>query len=276
MKMLLILILAYFFKASTSHVTGSGSSIAQFGGDAYYRCKFAAQTGVLQVTWQRLFKDESLDNLATYSKRFGPEVNMPYTGKVIFTEASLNSTAITLRNVTWEDESCYVCSFNVYPDGSKRKQICLTVEGISKVNTNHTLIDSPLEEEGKHAFSCSATGKPAPTITWDFSGATDFNQTQTSIVRNADNTFTSSSILQRGPAAWIGHVDCVVNSGRNSERREKLYFSEEQGEKEKGEEQHRYLVPLAIAAVIAILCIVAAAIVMQKRLKRKAASRDIP
>uniref|UniRef100_A0A3Q3JQN0 Immunoglobulin V-set domain-containing protein n=1 Tax=Monopterus albus TaxID=43700 RepID=A0A3Q3JQN0_MONAL len=87
----------------------------------------ALPTGVLQVTWQRLFKDQSIENMATYSERFGQQINGPFLGKVIFTEASLNSTAITLKNVTWEDESCYICSFNVYPDGSKRKQACLTV-----------------------------------------------------------------------------------------------------------------------------------------------------
>lgn len=85
--------------------------------------------GVQQVTWQRLFQNNSLQNLATYSKRFGHQVNEPFSGKVLFTEESLNSTSITLKYVTWEDESCYICAFNVYPDGSKRKQMCLTVKG---------------------------------------------------------------------------------------------------------------------------------------------------
>lgn len=91
--------------------------------------------GVLQVTWQRLFKDESIENLATYSKRFGQQVNEPYREKLTFTEASLNSSSITVRNVTWEDESCYICSFNVYPDGSQRRQTCLTVQG--KLQEDH-------------------------------------------------------------------------------------------------------------------------------------------
>lgn len=100
-------------------------------------------TGVLQVTWQRLFKDESIENLATYSKRFGQQVNEPYQGKVTFTEASLHSTSISLRNVTWEDESCYICSFNAYPEGSKRKQTCLKVQGklqlISRLRSQNNL-----------------------------------------------------------------------------------------------------------------------------------------
>uniref|UniRef100_A0A672FFN3 Ig-like domain-containing protein n=1 Tax=Salarias fasciatus TaxID=181472 RepID=A0A672FFN3_SALFA len=77
----------------------------------------------------RLFSDQSVENLATFSPRFGRQVNEPYGGKVFFTEAALNSTAITVRDVTWQDESCYVCSFNVFPDGSRGRQTCLTVQG---------------------------------------------------------------------------------------------------------------------------------------------------
>uniref|UniRef100_A0A3Q4BC59 Immunoglobulin V-set domain-containing protein n=1 Tax=Mola mola TaxID=94237 RepID=A0A3Q4BC59_MOLML len=86
-------------------------------------------TGVLQVTWQRLFKDGSIENLATHGKRFGQQVNEPFQGKVVLNDASLNSTSITVKNVTWNDEGCYICSFNAYPDGSKRKHTCLTVQG---------------------------------------------------------------------------------------------------------------------------------------------------
>uniref|UniRef100_A0A8K9XSA9 Ig-like domain-containing protein n=1 Tax=Oncorhynchus mykiss TaxID=8022 RepID=A0A8K9XSA9_ONCMY len=100
-----------------------------FNADASYTCTHADPTGVLQVTWQRLFKDDSVENLATYSKRFGAQIIDPQRGKVVFTEASLNSTSITVKNVTWADDACYICSFNVYPSGSIRKQICLTVQG---------------------------------------------------------------------------------------------------------------------------------------------------
>lgn len=90
---------------------------------------FFSTTGVLQVTWQRGLKPESLENLATYSNRFGKQVNEPFNEKVSFRESSLNTSSIILKNITWEDENCYVCSFNAYPDGSKRKQMCLTVTG---------------------------------------------------------------------------------------------------------------------------------------------------
>lgn len=70
-----------------------------------------------------------MENLATYSERYGQQVNEPYWGKVAFAEASLGSTSIALKNLTWEDGGCYVCSFNVYPDGSTAKWAWLAVRG---------------------------------------------------------------------------------------------------------------------------------------------------
>ncbi|KAK9523915.1 hypothetical protein VZT92_017797 [Zoarces viviparus] len=270
--MLLILILtALLFKASTSQITGYGNKTADYGGDAHYSCSVADATGVLQVTWQKLFNEEVIENLATYSKRFGQQVNDPHRGKVIFTEASLSSTSITLRNVTWGDESCYICSFNVYPDGSKRKQTCLTVQGISKVRTEVQPPNSDGEDEDVEVvFSCSATGKPAPTVHWDFSpGATSSDQPLTSTESNGDHTFTSSrNVTLQVPAGWTGHVDCLLNKGAAGQRRERIPFSLPASKKE---EEGRGLSSVGIALVItatAVLLIsLVAAAVTRKRLK---------
>ncbi|XP_044043797.1 nectin-1-like [Siniperca chuatsi] len=272
--MLLILIFTgLLIKASTSQITGYGNTTAAYGGNVHYSCAVANPTGVLQVTWQRLFKDESIENLATYSKRFGQQVNEPYREKVIFTEASLNSTSITLMNVTWEDESCYICSFNVYPGGSKRKQTCLTVQGISEVKTH---VQPPTggheEEDAKLVFSCSATGKPAPTIEWTFSpGATCLEQPQTFTVTNSDHTYTSSrNITLQVPPDWNGHVDCLLNNRVTGERRERIPFSLRDGHKKK-EEKGKGLsssgIALVIATVVFIFGILVAAAIKRKRLK---------
>ncbi|XP_041822312.1 OX-2 membrane glycoprotein-like [Chelmon rostratus] len=272
-KMLHILILTgLLFKASSSQITGYGNSTGDYGGDAHYRCTLANPTGVLQVTWQRLFKDESIENLATYSKRFGQQVNEPYQGKVIFTEASLSSTSITLKNITWEDDSCYICSFNVYPDGSKRKQTCLTVQGISQVKTGVEALSSEHEDEdGKEVvFSCSATGKPAPTIEWVYSpGALPLNQPQTATVSNSDHTFTSSrNITLEIPPGWSGHVDCVLNSGMTGQRRERIpFFWHGKEKEEEGKRLSASGVALVVSAVVFILFIAVAAAMKRKRLK---------
>ena len=92
----------------------------------------------------------------------------------------------------------------------------------------HALSSDPEEEEEEEVvFSCSATGKPAPTIQWEIpSEATRTHRQPISTVANGDKTFTSSSnIILRLPAGWEGHVDCLLNSGAMGQRRERIPFS---------------------------------------------------
>lgn len=100
--------------------------------------------GVQQVTWQKLSEDAPIQNLATYSKQFGQQVNSPFQDKVFFTKAALGSSSITLKNVTWDDDSCYICSFNAFPSGSKQQQTCLEVQG----NCLDFLSESPSNCQG--------------------------------------------------------------------------------------------------------------------------------
>lgn len=73
-------------------------------------------------------------------------------------------------------------------------------------------------------FSCSATGRPSPTIEWDLSDSSfAISQPETTTMANRDDTFTSSrNISLRVPAGWRGHVDCLLNRGMTGERQEKI------------------------------------------------------
>ncbi|KAK2856969.1 hypothetical protein Q5P01_005704 [Channa striata] len=266
----MLIFISLLFKASASHISAYGNTTAVYGGDAHYRCAVDNPTGVLQVTWQRLFRDEDIENLATYSKRFGQQINEPYRGKVIFTEASLSSASITLRNVTWEDESCYVCGFNVYPDGSKRKQICLTVQGISEVHTSHLQVPSTGHDEAdvEVVFSCSATGKPAPTIEWNF--ASDVKRVALPVdnrTANSDHTFTSSSsITLQVPPYWSGHVDCVLNSEMTGQRQETIHYKRLGTKKEEGKSLRPLGIAVIVIAIMFISCILVAVVKKRKGL----------
>lgn len=83
------------------------------------------------------------------------------------------------------------------------------------------------KQDGEVVFSCSATGKPAPTIEWDLSdGATIAEEPQTVTVKNSDHTFnTSSNITVKVPPGWRGHAACVLNRGKIGEREERIAFS---------------------------------------------------
>uniref|UniRef100_A0AAY4AIV7 Ig-like domain-containing protein n=1 Tax=Denticeps clupeoides TaxID=299321 RepID=A0AAY4AIV7_9TELE len=101
--------------ALSSGVVTSGGAVAAVGADASFSCNQSSLSGVRQVTWQRLLPDDSLQNLATYSERFGQQI---VEAKVFLAEASLRATTIVVRNASLEDEACYICSFNSYPGGS--------------------------------------------------------------------------------------------------------------------------------------------------------------
>ncbi|XP_068165456.1 OX-2 membrane glycoprotein-like [Antennarius striatus] len=278
--MLQVIILSgWLIAASVAQITGYGNQAAVYGGDARYGCAVANPTGVLQVTWQRLFKDESIETLATYSKRFGLQVNPPFVGKVVFTEATLSSTSIMVKNVTWEDESCYVCSFNTYPDGSTWSQTCLTVEGISETWTGVLATTSarrgggePQEEEV--VIGCSATGKPAPSIRWVPSpDAAEVTPAQISTSTNQNGTITSSgNVTVRAPAGWRGHVDCVMNAGMAGERRERFSISLGSGTRneEEGTFSHWLMVALVAGSTLLIILIITIStvfVVKQRRIK---------
>ncbi|XP_005953074.1 OX-2 membrane glycoprotein [Haplochromis burtoni] len=266
--MSLFLIVFCLFKASAS-LSLHGDTTAEYGSDAHYRCALSNSTGVLQVTWQRFVKG-TVEDMATYSERFGIDVKTPYRGKVLVTKESFSPSAIKLTNLTWEDESCLSCAFNIFPGGSKRSQICLKVQGISKVNTMHHA-----KQDGEVVFSCSATGKPAPTIEWDLSdGAAIAEEPQTVTVKNSDHTFNASSnITVKVPPGWRGHAACVLNRGKIGEREERIAFSSSasaDGDEQRGPSPSA----IALICITIIVCCIAVAVYVIKRSSRKHNQRE--
>lgn len=100
------------------------------------------------------------------------------------------------------------------------------------------------KEDVEVVFSCSATGKPAPTIQWDFSAsAFPLSRPQTSTATNSDFTFTSSrNISLQVPPDWNGYVDCLLNAGLMGERRERIPFHSDPGGKTKDKGMYVYTV----------------------------------
>ncbi|XP_027867255.1 OX-2 membrane glycoprotein-like isoform X2 [Xiphophorus couchianus] len=256
-----------YFSAHASDIDLHGTTTVSYGGDANFNCMLANPTGVLQVTWQRGLRPESLENMATYNKPVGEQINEPFKGKVILNNSSLSSSSITLKNVMWADENCYVCSFNVYPDGSKRKQICLKVEGISETHKRNSSTSSSAPNGRKEELSCSATGKPAPKISWNTSNLARIDAPPTT-VSNSDGTFTTSSnITVQMPTDWRGHVYCVVNQGLPGQRQEEFPFSSLEKEEEEGNVSQKTLI-IAVLAIITCVTVIAV-VFLHKRLKRR-------
>uniref|UniRef100_A0A8C8AVG6 Ig-like domain-containing protein n=1 Tax=Otus sunia TaxID=257818 RepID=A0A8C8AVG6_9STRI len=100
---------------------------AALGGKANFSCNFLLSVEVLQVTWQKRNRS-SFQNIATYNTNHGPNLIGAFQKNVHFTTASLKVSAITIQNLTFEDESCYRCIFNVFPHGSFSTDICLNIQ----------------------------------------------------------------------------------------------------------------------------------------------------
>ena len=104
--------------------------MAEVGGEAHLSCQLRESKEVLQVTWQKILPNNN-KNVASYNKNFGQTVNPGFTDKIEFEDAELQRNSIIIRNITEEDEGCYLCMFNTFPDGSLTAATCLKVFGKS-------------------------------------------------------------------------------------------------------------------------------------------------
>ncbi|XP_051561110.1 OX-2 membrane glycoprotein-like isoform X2 [Myxocyprinus asiaticus] len=210
----LLFILSFIIGAYPSDIVAQGDKTALFGQDASLSCTLPSASGVKQVTWQRVRADERVQTLATFSERFKDHVDDKYVGKVSFTMALFNSTSIVIKNVTFEDEACYICSFKVYPLGPKRETLCLTVKGISKITA--TVNPAP-SSELDIIVSCSATGKPTPILKWK-STEKELNlkllRSHNFTTLNNDSSSTTTSNLTLPMSQFQGkYVECLAESG---------------------------------------------------------------
>ncbi|XP_044200770.1 OX-2 membrane glycoprotein-like [Thunnus albacares] len=135
--------------------------MAAVGEDVHLSCQLMQSKDVFQVTWQKLSPDGKEKNLATYHKHFGETVNDGFKGKVEFKDAGLQNCSIVIRKVMEQDEGCYLCLFNTFPDGSLTGRTCLRLyelhEPILQIRESNSTEET--------VVSCSATGRPAPTGT---------------------------------------------------------------------------------------------------------------
>lgn len=105
--------------------------------------------------------------------------------------------------------------------------------GISEMTTD-SIIQSN-KQSAEVTFTCSATGKPTPTIEWEPSTPDlPSSQSATTTQTNGDSTFTSTrNISVQVPPDWSGYVDCVVNVGMVGERRKRIPLTLNPGKKDK-------------------------------------------
>lgn len=183
------------------------------GDNTYLTCWLMQSKDVVQVTWQKIIPGGTTD-LASYNKHFGQKVNTGFQGRVEFKSAGLQNSSIVIRNVTQQDEGCYRCLFNTYPDGAFTGRSCLQLYGKNTEIILYLLCNIPMitsnglssaELHGpflhvteSHSaeevvVSCSATGPPAPTVTLTVPHHNSTSVTNT----NGTVTVTTTAVLSR-------------------------------------------------------------------------------
>ncbi|KAG6935170.1 OX-2 membrane glycoprotein-like [Chelydra serpentina] len=146
-----------FCRAEADTVTQK--KVVEVGGNVTLSCLLTGSYDILQVTWQKKNTREN-ENLATYSVHKGVTVVETYRGRLNFTRLSLNDTAITLWRVRIQDDGCYKCLFNTYPDGAIPQDTCLTVYEQLRGSLHYVV------SEGNLIATCSANAWPSPVISW--------------------------------------------------------------------------------------------------------------
>ncbi|XP_012771764.3 nectin 1b isoform X2 [Maylandia zebra] len=204
---LIFSLLAIFSKGHTSGIQTQHTVLAAVGDKACLNCELMLSKDVLQVTWQ-MISGSSEKNMATYNKYFGQRVNPEFTKKVEFKNPALQNCSIVIRNVTEQDEGCYRCLFNTYPEGAFTGRTCLHVYELHEPVLD--VRESNSTEEW--VVSCSATGRPAPTVTLSVSQQDlSFSQYNTVSVSNTNATFTvTTTAVLSGSRKHSTQVGCAA------------------------------------------------------------------
>lgn len=102
--------------------------LAAVGGRASLTCQLIEYKEVVQVTWQKVLPDGE-KNLATFAKGFAPSMDSDLKMKVDFHYKDLKNCSLEIRKVTEQDEGCYRCLFNTFPQGAVIGRTCLRLYG---------------------------------------------------------------------------------------------------------------------------------------------------
>ncbi|KAM9328329.1 uncharacterized protein KZ484_019666 [Pholidichthys leucotaenia] len=197
----------FFSKGLASVINTPQSVLAKVGDKAFLNCQLLQSKNVLQVTWQKILP-EGEKNLATYNRYFGQRMNPDFRGKMEFMDCGLQNCSIMIREVKDQDEGCYHCLFNTYPDGALTGRTCLQIYELH----DPVLYIRESNSSEESSVSCSASGRPAPTITLTVTQQdVYFSHYNTVSVSNSSGTVTvtTTAVLSGSPRNHT-QVGCAV------------------------------------------------------------------
>ncbi|XP_016347334.1 OX-2 membrane glycoprotein-like [Sinocyclocheilus anshuiensis] len=135
----------------------------------------------------------------------------------------------------------------------KRQTLCLTVKGISEITAS---VNPAPSSDPDVVVSCSATGKPAPTIFWK-SAEKELNNFRSSnfTTLNKDSSTTITSNLTLPLSQFHGkYVECVAQSD-GIEKSVQIFVPDEDNTENKVTIRN-YIIPMLVLIIISIVIIV--------------------
>ncbi|XP_069800717.1 OX-2 membrane glycoprotein-like [Dendropsophus ebraccatus] len=217
MKPLSILVFLWSSVQGAVVVKNVAKETAIIGGSVTLQCQLMTlEPNVIQITWQKE-SGNFTGTVATSSKIYGQKLLGYYINRAKHSTATLtlNISAITIKSVMLEDEGCFKCIFNLFPLGASTGKTCLEVyeATLSEPNLEVQEIIHPEAVNKLYLLTCSATGKPAPIITWILPKSLDIDPENDSII-NLNDTETVISNLTLHSSSIRGKVvtvTCVVH-----------------------------------------------------------------
>uniref|UniRef100_A0A4W6F4Z6 Ig-like domain-containing protein n=1 Tax=Lates calcarifer TaxID=8187 RepID=A0A4W6F4Z6_LATCA len=202
---LLLFVRGIIHEGLTALIQTQQTVVAAVGEEAHLTCQLTQAKDVLQVTWQKVLPEGEI-NFATYNNFFGQNVNPNFTDRVEIKDGELQNSSIVIRKLMEQDEGCYLCLFNCYPDGALTGRTCLQLYELHEPILHVRESDSAEES----VVSCSATGRPAPTVTLTVTQP-HLSDHNTGRVNNTNGTVTVTTTAElarsRDNSAQVG---CAV------------------------------------------------------------------
>ncbi|XP_038130418.1 OX-2 membrane glycoprotein-like isoform X2 [Cyprinodon tularosa] len=183
---------------------------AAVGDQASLSCQLTEDKEFLRITWQKVRHDEQ-KSLASYAKDYGYRVRPDLKDKMDFLCEDLQSCSMVIRKVMEEDEGCYQCLFNTYPGGILIGRTCLRLYELHEPVLDVSRSKSPAES----VVSCSATGRPAPTVTLTvLQQNLSFSHYNSSSVTHSNGTVTvtTTALLSAFSSTQVGCSVSVLSA----------------------------------------------------------------
>ncbi|XP_061571329.1 OX-2 membrane glycoprotein-like [Cololabis saira] len=195
--------LGVFVEGVTGVIITQQTVVAAVGGDAQLSCQLLDNKDVVQVTWQKVLPNEK-KGVAFCNQEMGPVIDPDFSEKIKFNEIEVSTTSIIIiMDITEQDEGCYRCIFKTYSVDVLINRTCLQIYELHEPVLHVEESKSPEETR----VSCSATGRPAPTVTLTASQHPLYSHNTVSVNNtNGTVTVTTTALLSgfHGNSTQVG------------------------------------------------------------------------